>query len=95
MDRINHGWMRRGNADLVGVLGILFLYLVIFALIFSVSGLIGGFLWPYCINTWLHWAEKPETVKFWHGFLIGMVPGVGGLSIPAALLTFIVNLFMD
>lgn len=58
------------------------------------SVIVGCFCWPYAINHWLEWAGKVPSVQWWQGGLIGLVPFVGPLSIPAAVITWIVGLFM-
>lgn len=63
-------------------------------IICTLTGIIGGFAIPYSVNSWLEWAGKPEDFKFWHGFLIGLVPRLGLMSIPVAVITFIVGFFM-
>ncbi len=66
------------------------LALLIFILI---SATIGGFLWKYSVNNWLEWAGKPQSFKFWHGFLVGLFPPVGFGSIPVAIITFVLSFF--
>ena len=56
---------------------------------FSLSGIIGAFLWPYTINSWLEVAGKEPQVQWWQGFLLGYVPYLGQLAIPAAVITWI------
>lgn len=57
-------------------------------------GLIGGWCWPYAIDSWLIWAGKEACVCWWHGFLLGCAPGFGYLALPAAVITWIGNLFL-
>lgn len=64
------------------------------AIILVISGLIGGFLWPYTINAWLVFFGKAPSVVFWHGVLIGFCPWLGQASIPAAVVTWILMLFL-
>lgn len=74
----------------------------LFAMIFSISGLcflfasgiIGAFLWPYVINTWLVFFGKPESVLWWQGFLLGMFPGLGQMHILLAIVTWIAMKFL-
>jgi hypothetical protein len=68
--------------------------LILLILLFSISGIIGAFCWPYAINSWLLYAGKPPRVLWWHGFLLGYVPGLGQMSVPAAVLTWIVMMFL-
>ena len=58
------------------------------------SGIIGAFCWPYAINTWLVFAGKAPVVLWWHGFILGCIPGFGQFSIPVAALTWILKLFV-
>ncbi len=53
---------------------------------------LGAWLNPYTINTWLSYCEKPTNFLWWHGGLIGLV--VNGLTIPAALITWIAQFFL-
>ena len=63
--------------------------------IFLVFGAIpGAFLWPYTLNTWLHFLNKPESVVWWHGVIIGFIPVLGQFTIPAAIVTWILMLFI-
>ena len=59
-----------------------------------IVALLGGLLWPYTINTWLIYCGKEAAVVFWQGALIGFVPFVGQLMIPAAILTWVIMLFI-
>jgi len=63
-------------------------------LMFGVNAVIGALLWPYAINSWLVFLGKPASIVWWQGALIGFVPYVGPLSIPAAAITFILMLFL-
>ena len=80
-----------GSSVLVG--GTLLPFILI-SIIMGICGIIGGFLWTYVINTWLVFFGKEAIVLFWHGFLLGMIPKLGILSIPCAILTFIVMLII-
>lgn len=62
--------------------------------IFTVSALIGVFTWPYTINTWLLFVHKDPAIVWWQGLLLGFVPGLGQLSLPLAVLTWIAMLFL-
>jgi hypothetical protein len=57
-------------------------------------GIIGAFTWPYSINTFLVMADKEPVVVWWHGFLLGLCPVVGEFTIPAAVVTWVVTLFV-
>ena len=59
-----------------------------------ISGLVGMLCWPYTINTWLIFFGKPAGVLAWHGFFLGLAPFLGQASIPAAVITWILMLFL-
>lgn len=65
-----------------------------FIIALGVSALIGIFTWPYTINTWLLFAHKDPAIVWWQGLLLGFVPGLGQLSLPLAVLTWIAMLFL-
>ena len=44
------------------VIGLVSLGCLPFLIILGVSSIIGGFLWPYTINTWLVFVGKPESI---------------------------------
>lgn len=73
-----------------GVAGCVVL-LVVFLLI---GPIIGAICWPYTLNTWLEYAGKEPAVEWWHGALLGLVPGVGHLALPGVVLTWILMLFL-
>src|SRR5512145_917521 len=70
----------------LGILGVL--------LFLSLSGLIGAICWPYALNEWLVFLGKDPKVLWWHGFLMGYIPGLGQASIPVAVITWILMLFL-
>jgi hypothetical protein len=59
-----------------------------------ISGIIGAFLWPYSLNSWLLFIGKHAKVLWWHGFILGVIPGFGAMSIPIAVITWIAMLFL-
>ena len=63
-------------------------------LILTLSGIIGIFCWPYTINHWLVFMGKEPSIVWWQGFLLGYVPYVGQISIPAVFITWILMLFL-
>jgi hypothetical protein len=69
-------------------------YVIGICLILSIFGAIGAVCWTYTINTWLVYAGKEAVVLWWHGFFLGFTPLVGQLSIPAAVTTWIIMLFL-
>jgi len=56
--------------------------------------IIGCFTWTYSINTWLLYFEKDQSIKWYMGGLIGIIPAFGQLSIPVAIITWILMLFL-
>lgn len=60
----------------------------------AVGGILGGFLWPYTINTWLDWAGKESAIGFLSGFGVGCIPGFGLGCIPLAVITWIADFFV-
>lgn len=61
---------------------------------FAISFAIGAILWPYTINSWLIYSGKPPCIEWWMGGLMGFIPGFGQSCIPAAVITFILMLFI-
>lgn len=66
----------------------------LFSFILIVSCLIGMICWPYTLNTWLTFFSKPATVVWWQGAILGVIPFFGQLSIPAAIITWVLMLFI-
>ena len=56
--------------------------------------LVSGACWCYAINTWLVFLGNDAVLKLWQGCLIGLVPAFGQLSIPVAVITWILMLFL-
>lgn len=56
--------------------------------------LIGAYLWPYSINSWLSFFGKEAIVTWWQGALLGVCPGIGQVSIPVAFFTWVLMLFL-
>ena len=59
-----------------------------------VCAIIGGLLWPYTINTWLIFFHKAPIITFWQGALIGFLPVLGPVTIGAAVVTWLLMLFL-
>jgi len=68
--------------------------IVIILIIFSVSAVVGGFCWPYVVNSWLVYFGKDPVLVYWQGAVIGLVPGLGQFSLPAVVITWIAMLFI-
>jgi hypothetical protein len=60
----------------------------------TLGAAVGAFCWPYTINTWLVFVGKEPTLLWWQGALIGFVPWVGQMSLAAAVITWILMLFL-
>jgi hypothetical protein len=56
--------------------------------------LLGGICWPYTINMWLAFFGKSSGIVFWQGGLLGFVPGLGQMALPAAAITFLLMKFL-
>lgn len=59
-----------------------------------ISAAVGAIVWPYTLNSWLIFFGKEPTVVWWHGALLGFCPYVGQASVPAAVITWILMLFL-
>lgn len=68
--------------------------LILFLVFMALGFIIGAWLWTYTINTWLIYFHKAPVLQWWQGGLIGFVPWVGHASIPAAVVTWILMLFI-
>lgn len=67
---------------------------LVLLLIMFIGAVIGAFTWPYTINTWLVYIGKEPQIVWWQGMLMGFVPYLGQVSIPAAVVTWILMLFL-
>jgi len=65
--------------------------ILLFLLIFAA---IGSVCWPYAINSWLLFFGKTHRIVWWQGALLGFVPWIGQASIPVAVVTWILMLFL-
>lgn len=70
------------------------LHIGIVLFVLSISAAVGAVCWTYTLNTWLMFFGKVSSVVWWQGALIGFVPYIGQISIPAAVITFILMLFL-
>lgn len=70
----------------LGVLG--YLAIAFFGLI------LGAILWPYTLNTWLEFFDKAPQVVWWHGVLLALFPPTGRIMIGAAVITWVMFLFI-
>lgn len=67
---------------------------IILLAILIISAIVGGYTWTYSLNTWLAYFGKETTIVFWQGALLGFAPYVGQASIPVAIITWILFLFL-
>lgn len=67
---------------------------IVLVIILGVFGVIGIFTWPYTINTWLIFLDKEPSIVWWQGALLGVCPFLGQISIPAAIATWVLMLFI-
>jgi hypothetical protein len=70
----------------IGFLGILVVLLL--------GAIVSSFLFPYTVNAWLLFAKREPVVQWWMGFLIGCIPGIAELVVPAAIITWLIMLFI-
>lgn len=64
------------------------------AVVVTACVVVGALLWPYTINSWLAFFGKPAAIVWWHGALLGFAPIIGQVTIPAAIVTWILMLFL-
>lgn len=67
---------------------------VIVFMFLTFSAAIGAFVWPYTLNSWLVFFGKPHSVVWWQGAILGFMPYIGQVGIPAAVITWILMLFL-
>ena len=65
-----------------------------YLMVLIISAIIGGFCWTYSLNTWLEFFSKEPNIVFWQGMVIGFVPYFGQVSIPFAIGTWVLMLFL-
>ena len=73
---------------LIGASGVVIIGILIF------SGIVGAIFWPYTINKWLIFSNHLPVVHWYHGFILGFIPGSGQLAFPAAAITWVAMLFL-
>ena len=67
---------------------------LVILVVLAISAAVGGFCWPYALNKWLVFFGKEPKVVFWQGALLGFVPWLGQASIPFAVLTWVLMMFL-
>jgi len=73
---------------------LLFTQLLSLFIVCLVTGIIGSICIPYTLNTWLIYAGKEATITALNGFLFGLVPPIGLLSIFSSFGTWVAILFV-
>jgi hypothetical protein len=69
-------------------------HFVLFVIIMLVCTVVGAYLWPYSINTWLVFFGKEPSVVWWQGALLGFCPVIGQATIAVAVVTWILMLIL-
>lgn len=64
--------------------------LIYLLILFVLNGILGALFWPYVFEKWYCFFGRPIDMKMWHGFIIGLVPYIGGWHIPAAIVTYVI-----
>jgi hypothetical protein len=62
--------------------------------VIAIFGVIGAFAWPYVINEWLVFFGKEASVVWWQGLILGLIPALGQLGLPGAVITWIAMMFL-
>ena len=68
--------------------------IIILSVAFVLAFIMGALLWPYTVNSWLVYFGMPAKLVWWQGGILGMLPYVGRVTIPAALGTWILLLML-
>ena len=63
-------------------------------IVMLILAIIGAFCWPYALNTWLTYLGKEAMITWWQGAILGFLPVIGYLTIPVAVITWILMLFL-
>ena len=64
-----------------------------FVAYWAISICIGGWLWPYSIEYWSTLCHHPIHIPFIVGIILGVVPPISQLTIPVAIVTWIIQIF--
>ena len=65
----------------------------VFAILYLAIALIVGVFWDYTLNSWLTFFGK-DTIAYWQAVVLALVPGIGQSGILAAVVTWILGLFL-
>lgn len=69
-------------------------YTVVIVVIVVASMGVNSFAFPYVINSWLEYADKPQYIVWWYGLVVGIIPIFTACFVVASLVTFILLLFL-
>lgn len=72
----------------------IYIGMITLIIILVLNCIFGALLWPYVFEKWYLFFGRSIDMFWWHGALIGLVPYIGGLCIPAAIITYIFFLFI-
>ena len=86
--------LTRSILSIVGIGSAISLGVTSILCFFCFFGIIGIWVWPYTLNTWLLFLGKAAKVVWWQGFLLGVFPPLGILGIVSAIVTWIAMLFL-
>lgn len=69
---------------------------ILLGILMVANALIGAFAWPYTIESWAHNVAGNPNVQIagWQGALLGFVPYLGNVTVPAAVVTWIAMLIV-
>lgn len=65
-----------------------------------ISFIIGALCWPYLLHQGgvllVHYGAtiNPPTIAWWQGGLLGLVPAIGQLGLPGAVVIWVIGLFL-
>lgn len=55
---------------------------------------LSGLCWSYSLGSWLTYFHKENHIHFWQCMLLGFVPFLGQASIPFAVITWVLMMFI-
>ena len=65
----------------------------VLAVFYLVIAMIVGIFWDYTLNSWLTYFGK-ENIAYWQAVVLALIPGIGQSGILAAVVTWILGLFL-
>ena len=66
----------------------------VFVAVVLVSFAIGAVLWPYSIDSWALYLGHATSIPWYAGGVLGIIPGVGQMSIPVAAVTWVLMMII-